>query len=149
MRRNFFKEKFFNEKGFILIETVFTAMILSFTAFIVVNGLEVAIRSERISVVKTNAVHLANARIAEIESFNENLNSFQFPSTSLTNEDLIYKNFFGINGTIQFQIDEKINSSSTNFVNVTIRVSWVVNGNENYSDGNNYEEVTKNIYFAQ
>ena len=137
-----------NNKGFIFIEVLFLTMIVSFAALLVVNALELAIRSDRMSAIRTAAIHLANARIAEIEEYNLARSSFQVPSdTLLTADDLIRENFFGISGTVRFNIDTKINESSTTKGNVTVTVSWTVNNNSSYgNDDNNYEEITKDIW---
>ena len=137
-----------NNKGFIFIEVLFLTMIVSFAALLVVNALELAIRSDRMSAIRTAAIHLANARIAEIEEYNLARSSFQVPSdTLLTADDLIRENFFGISGTVRFNINTKINESSTTKGNVTVTVSWTVNNNSSYgNDDNNYEEITKDIW---
>lgn len=140
-----------NEKGFIFIETIFLALIVSFTAIIILNGLDLAIRSNRVSVIRMNAIHLANARMAEIEEYNDSRTTFQLPAdTFLTDDDLIYKDFFGINGTLKFTFEEKLNTSNSNHGNVTVKVTWTVNGNSDYggSNGNNYEEITKDIWIT-
>ena len=141
-----------NEKGFIFIETLFLTLIVSFTAVIIFEGLDLAIRSNRSSVIRTNAIHLANARMSEIEEYNDDKATFQIPTnTFLTNDDLVYKDFFGINGTLQFTLEDKINTSSSNHGNVTVKVTWTVNGNSNYGGNNdkNYEDITKDIWIPK
>ena len=135
MRKKIFAKEILNERGFIFVETIFLAMILSFTAIIVVNGLEVAIKSNQNSAIRLAAIHLANARMAEIEADVE---------TNLNDEDLIIENFLG-NKTIQFVPEENF-SESTDHITVTVKVSWIVDGNENFSDGDNFETVTKKIF---
>ena len=141
-----------NEKGFIFIETIFLTLIVSFTAIIIFNGLNLAMKSNRISVIRMNAIHLASARIAEIEAHNRDKSSFQLPTnTFLTSDDLIYEDFFGIDGTLKFILEDKINTSASDHVNVTVRVTWAVNNNNEYGIGNdrNYEEITKDIWIVQ
>lgn len=140
-----------NEKGFIFIETIFLALIVSFTAIIILNGLDLAIRSNRVSVIRMNAIHLANARMAEIEEYVDKNSSFPPSSyTLLADSDLIYENFFGINGTVKFEV-EVLPSDMIKFEDngkVTVKVTWTVNGNSDYGGGsdNNYEEITKDIW---
>ena len=142
-----------NEKGFIFIETIFLAMIVSFTAIIIFNGLELAIKSNRISAIRMNAIHLANARMAEIEAFNDDRTTFQLPAqTFLADSDLFYDNFFGINETIKFKVEDKINSlSNDKHANVTVTVMWSVNGNKYgmTSEDNNNESITKDIWITK
>lgn len=136
-----------DNRGFIFIEVLFLTLILSFTTLLVCNALESAIKSNRIAAIKITAIHIANARIAEIEEYNLERTSFQMPSyTLLTYDDLTYKNFFGISGTVKFKVDTQINESSVDKGNVTVKVSWSVNNNNNYGNGNNYEEITKDIW---
>ena len=136
-----------DNRGFIFIEVLFLTLIVSFTAVIVVNTLESAIISNKMSAVRTAAIYIANARMAEIEEYNINCSSFQMPSyTLLTDDDLVRENFFGISGTLRFKVDTQINESSTVKGNVTVKVSWTVNNNSNYGNGNNYEEITKDIW---
>ena len=117
------------------------------------NGLELAIKSNRVSIIRMNALHLANAKMAEIEAHNEGKNSFEMPpDTFLTDEDLIYRDFFGINGTVTFNIGTEKNPSTEDHgnVKVTVKVTWNVDNN-NYggNNGNNYEEITKDIWIAK
>ena len=136
-----------DNRGFIFIEVLFLTLILSFTTLLVCNALESAIKSNRMSAIKIAAIHIANARIAEIEEYNLERTSFQMPSyTLLTDDDLTYENFFGISGTVKFRVDTQINESSADKGNVTVKVSWSVNNNNNYGNGNNYEEITKDIW---
>ena len=136
-----------DNRGFIFIEVLFLTLILSFTTLLVCNALESAIKSNRMSAIKIAAIHIANARIAEIEEYNLERTSFQIPSyTLLTDDDLTYENFFGISGTVKFRVDTQINESSADKGNVTVKVSWSVNNNNNYGNGNNYEEITKDIW---
>ena len=138
-----------NEKGFVFIEVIFLAMIVSFTAIIVFNGLELSIKSNRISAIRMNAIHLANARMAEIEAFNDERTSFQIPTqTFLNNEDLVYTNFFGINGTVKFAFEEKINPPfDDKHANVTVKVSWTVNSDKYgiTSEDNNNETTSAKV----
>lgn len=136
-----------DNRGFIFLEVLFLTLILSFTALLVCNALESAIISNRMSAIRIAAIHLANARMAEIEEYNFEKNSFQIPSTSLTNEDLVYKDFFGINGTIEFVIDNSyaVQDSNPTINEVTVTVKWIINGNENYGNATNEETVTKYI----
>ena len=135
-----------DNRGFIFIEVLFLTLILSFTTLLVCNALESAIKSNRMSAIKIAAIHIANARIAEIEEYNLERTSFQMPSyTLLTDDDLTYENFFGISGTVKFKVDTQINGSGADKGNVTVKVSWSVNNN-NYGNGNNYEEITKDIW---
>lgn len=137
-----------DNRGFIFVEVIFLALILSFTAILVVNHFETAIKSNRVSVIRMAAIHLANARMAEIEQYNFNKPSFQIPSeTFLTDRDLNYKNTFGITGDVKFSIESTVNTVSTYHGNVTVKVTWSVNGNTNYGNGNdnNFEEITKDI----
>ena len=136
-----------NDKGFIFIEVMFLTLIVSFTALLVFDALEAAIKSNRMSAIRIAAIHIANARMAEIEEYNLERSSFQMPSyTLLTDDDLIFDDFFGINGTVSFNIDTQINESTANKGNVTVKVSWTVNDNINYGNDNNYEEITKDIW---
>ena len=140
----------FNNRGFIFIEAIFLALILSFTAMLIINQLETAIKSNRMSMIREAAIYLANAKMSEIEEYNDKRSSFQLPTnTFLTDEDLIYKNFLGINDTIKFEIETIINTATTNHGNITVKVTWIVNDNENYGSGNNYEEITKDIWILQ
>lgn len=136
-----------DNRGIIFIEVLFLTLILSLTALMICNALETAIISNKMSAVRTAAIHIANARMAEIEEYNLNRDSFQMPSyTLLTDNDLTRENFFGINGTVKFKIDTRINESSANKGNVTVTVSWTVNDDNSYGNGNNYEEITKDIW---
>ena len=136
-----------DNRGFIFIEVLFLTMIVSFSTLMLFNAIETTITSNKMSAIRTAAMHIANARMSEIEEYNLERSSFQIPSyTLLTDEDLIHEDFFGINGTVKFKVDTQINESSTNKGNVTVRVSWTVNDNSNYGIGNNYEEITKDIW---
>lgn len=140
----------FNNKGFIFIETIFLALILSFTAMLILNQLEPSIKSNRMSMIREAAIYLANAKMSEIEEYNDKRSSFQLPTnTFLTYEDLTYKDFLGINDTIKFEIETITNTATANHGNITVKVTWIVNGNENYGTGNNYEEITKDIWILQ
>ena len=76
-----------DNRGFIFIEVLFLTLILSFTTLLVCNALETAIISNRISAVRTAAIHIANARMAEIEEYNIDRASFQMPSYTLITDD--------------------------------------------------------------
>lgn len=139
-----------DNRGIIFIEVLFLTLILSFTALMVCNALETAIISNRISAVRTAAIHIANARMAEIEEYNFGRTTFQMPPyTLLTDNDLTRENFFGISGTVKFKVNAQVNESSTDKGNVTVIVSWTVNNNSSYGNGNNYEEITKDIWIIQ
>ena len=136
-----------DNKGFIFIEVLFLTLILSFTTLMVYNSLESAIKSNKMSAIRIAAIHIANARMTEIEEYNINRTTFQMPAyTFLTDDDLICENFFGINGTVKFKIDTQINESSATKGNVTVIVSWTVNDNSSYGNGDNYEQITKDIW---
>ena len=142
----------FNDRGFIFIEVIFLALILSFTALLIFNKFETAIISNRSSVIRIAAINLANAKMSEIEEYNFKRTSFQLPSeTFLTDTDLNHKNRFGINGDINFTINTEVNTLSDNHANITVKVTWSVNGNTNYGtkNGNNYEEITKDIWITK
>ena len=131
-----------DNRGIIFIEVLFLTLILSLTALMICNALETAIISNKMSAVRTAAIHIANARMAEIEEYNSGSNTIQIPPTSLSNDDLIYNDFFGISGIVEFVIEvppPMINE-------VTVTVKWIVNGNENYGNTTNEEKVTKYIY---
>lgn len=113
-----------NQKGLIFIETIFLAMILSFTSMLVLDGLETTFKSSKASAIRMTAIHLANAKIAEFES-GENL---------LDDNDLTYENFFGIKGKVEFIIIPQTDS---------VTVKWIVNGNENFFDGDNFETIKR------
>ena len=141
-----------NEKGFIFIDAIFLTLIVSFMAVLILNGLDLAITSNRVSVIRMNAIHLANARMSEIEAYNDGRTSFQMPSdTYLSYEDLNYTDYFGISGTTRFNIETKMNTSSTDRANVTVVVTWTVNNNSKYDKSNNrnYEEITKDIWITK
>ncbi len=146
-----FKGKLFNSKGFIFIEAIFLTLIISFMAILILNGLETAVRSNRISAIRTAALHIANAQMSEVEeyiSMNKTTPSSDY--TLLTSEDLERQNFFGINGTLKFNVETQIQNSSlgSELCNVTIKVTWTVNDNEEYINGTdrNYEEIKKDIW---
>jgi len=143
-----------DNKGFIFVEVIFLALILSFTAILVVNHFETAIKSNRVSIIRMAAIHLANAKMAEIEQYNFDKPSFQIPSeTFLSDRDLNYKNTFGIKGDVKFSVGKPEvvveNKKEIIIYHVTIKVTWSVNGNTNYGNGNdnNFEEITKDIVF--
>ena len=136
----------YNNKGFIFIEVMFLTLILSFTAMMVYNALESAIKSNRMSAVRIAAIHIANAHMAEIEEFVDRNKSFPASSyTLLTDDDLIREDFFGISGTVYFNISTQINETANNG-NVTVKVSWTINDNSSYGNGDNYEEIIKDIW---
>lgn len=135
-----------DSKGFIFIEVLFLTLIVSFTAIMVVNALESAIISNRMSAIRIAAINIANARMAEIEEYNFGASTFQIPPTALTDEDLTYEEFFGISGAVKFEVAAKTLSSNANHGNVAVTVKWLVNGNENYGNGTNEETVTKDIW---
>ena len=136
-----------NNKGFIFIEVMFLTLILSFTAMMVFNTLESSIKSNRMSAIRLAAMHIANAHMAEIEEYVDSNKSFPASSyTLLTDDDLIRENFFGISGTVTFNINTQINESNANKGSVTVKVSWTINNNSSYGNGNNYEEITKDIW---
>ena len=144
----------FDSRGFIFVEVIFLALIVSFTAILVLNGLEVAIKSNRISAIRAQAINLANAQISIIEEYIEmNKTAPASSYTLLTNDDLIYEDFFGINGNVQFTIESNITSSTSSDVQkftATVKVSWAVNDNENYVNekGKNYEQLDKDIWIV-
>ena len=138
-----------NSKGFIFIEVLFLTLIVSFTALMIVNALESAVKSSNMSAIRTAAVYIANARMAEIEEYADSNKSLP-PSTYtlMTDSDFTYDNFFGINGTVKFAVDTKITLVSANQGVAVVTVTWTVNGN-NYgisNDDNNKETLTKNIW---
>ena len=136
-----------NNKGFVFIEVIFLTMILSFTALMVVNTLESAIKSNRMSAIRIAATQIANAHMAEIEEYVDSNKSFPASSyTLLTDDDLIHENFFGISGTVKFDINTQINVSTANKGSVTVKVSWTVNSDSHYGNDENYEEITKDIW---
>ena len=109
--------------------------------------MEKVIKSNKMSAIRTAAIYIANARMAEIEEYNLERSSFQIPSyTLLTDEELIHDDFFGINGTVRFKVNTQINESSIDKGNVTVTVTWTVNNNSSYDIGNNYEKITKDIW---
>lgn len=142
-----------DNRGFIFVETMLIALIVSFTAIMIINGLNTAIKSNRMSVVRIMAVHIANAHMSEIEEYIERNSAAPSSSyTLLDSDDLIYEDFFGIKGTTEFKISTDINTSILDGMknsDVTVRVSWNVNGNDDYGSGKdtNYEELTKSIWF--
>lgn len=120
-------------------------------AILILNGLETAVRSNRISAIRTAALHIANAQMSEVEeyiSMNKTTPSSDY--TLLTSEDLERQNFFGINGTLKFNVETQIQNSSlgSELCNVIIKVTWTVNDNEEYINGTdrNYEEIKKDIW---
>ncbi|MBR2179365.1 MAG: hypothetical protein IJ862_03080 [Selenomonadaceae bacterium] len=122
-------------------------MIVSFSTLMLFNAMEKVIKSNKMSAIRTAAIYIANARMAEIEEYNLERSSFQIPSyTLLTDEDLIHDEFFGINGTVRFKVNTQINESSIDKGNVTVTVTWTVNNNSSYDIGNNYEKITKDIW---
>lgn len=135
----------FNEKGFVFIETLFLALIVSFTAVIIFEGLDLAIRSNRVSVIRMNAIHLANARMSEIEEYvDRNKNFPPLSYTQLTDKDLIYEHFFGIDGIVKYNIS----NPEINGATVTIEVTWTVNDNYYGTKNNedNKEIIRKDIF---
>ena len=134
-----------DEKGFIFIETIFIAMVVSFTAILIFNGLEVAIKSNRTSAIRTQAIRLANSQIAIVENYVDQNKIFPSNSyTLLTADDLQYKNYFGINGTIKFNIDTEIKNPI-----VTVKVTWSLDDKDyGTQNENNYEELSKEIYIT-
>ena len=136
-----------DNRGFIFIEVLFVTMIVSFSTLMLFNAMEKVIKSNKMSAIRTAAIYIANARMAEIEEYNLERSSFQIPSyTLLTDEDLIHDEFFGINGTLRFKVNTQINESSIDKGNVTVTVTWTVNNNSSYDIGNNYEKITKDIW---
>lgn len=136
-----------DNRGFIFIEVLFVTMIVSFSTLMLFNAMEKVIKSNKMSAIRTAAIYIANARMAEIEEYNLERSSFQIPSyTLLTDEDLIHDEFFGINGTVRFKVNTQINESSIDKGNVTVTVTWTVNNNSSYDIGNNYEKITKDIW---
>ena len=134
-----------DNKGFIFIETIFIALIVSFTAILIFNGLNAAIKSNRISAIRTQAIRLANSQIAIVENYVDQNKIFPSNSyTLLTADDLQYENYFGINGTIKFNIDTEIKNPI-----VTVKVTWSVD-DKNYGtqNENNYERLSKEIYIT-
>ena len=136
----------FDNKGFIFIEVLFLTLIVSFTAIMIVKALESAIISNRMSALRIAAINIANARMAEIEEYNSGASKFQIPPTFLTKEDLTYEDFFGINGTVKFEVETDTLSSSADHGSVTVTVKWIVNDNMNYGTGDNEEKITKDIW---
>ena len=139
----------FDCKGFIFIEVLFLTLILSFTALMIVNFLETAMLSNRMSAIRNAAIYLANARMSEIEEYVDTNKKFPPSSyTILNDEDLTCENFFGINDNVKFEVDAQISGTASDKGNVTVKVTWTVGNNSSYGNGTNYEEIIKDIWIA-
>ena len=134
-----------NNKGFIFIEVIIIALVVSFTAMMIVNGLKTAIKSNQNSAIRTAAIHIANAQMSEIENYADINNHFPASSqTFLTDTDLNYDDCFGIDGSVKFEISqsnlETINNGNTCRVSITVK--WYIN--DVLSDDS--ETITKDIW---
>ena len=140
-----------NSNGFVLVEVVFLTLIVSFTAMLIVRGYKTTVLSNQNSALRTAALNVAQAQIAEIESRIYRDDNKELPiSFDLLDENfLIYEDFFGIKGKVKFIVNTTCTTLSDTpqikGYSINIKVYWQIN-NSNI-DNNIYEEINKNIWF--
>ena len=140
-----------NSNGFVLVEVVFLTLIVSLTAMLIVRGYKTAILSNQNSALRTAALNVAQAQIAEIESSIYSDENKELPASfNLLGDDfLIYEDFFGIKGKVKFIVDTTSetlsDTSQIKGYRIKVKVYWQIN-NSNI-DYNIYEEVNKDIWF--
>ena len=128
--------KFFcNERGFMLLSTIFVTLITAFAAMMILNGTK-KISNEN-SALKIIAVNLANEQFAYIEA-KENLSgSYNFLGDS---DDL--KNYYDSGDKIipvEFHVSSNISGVANNLYNVKVKVTW------NFDNADNEVEFEKTI----
>lgn len=111
-----------DSRGFILIETLILAMLVSVGAMIVMRGFHSAQRISRETAIKNAAIHFANARLAEAQYNANNLAAM----VSSSSERL--ENMLGGEGdeglTVEFDIKTSVGGAEVT-VEVTPRVNNV------------------------
>ena len=102
-----------NSGGFVFIETILITILLSAAAMMVMHGFHSARRSSQETAIETAALHLANARLAELQYQAATGNSVPNP----TEGDITADNLLDM--TIVFNV-----RSSVSGKHATVTVSW-------------------------
>ena len=111
-----------NSGGFVFLETILITILLSAAAMMIINGFHSAQKISQETAIKTAAIHLANARIAELQ--------YQFATGSVVDDvtegDIIVENLLEM--TLTFNV-----SSSVNGNHAVVTVRWTFDGVEENS----------------
>ena len=102
--------------GFIFIETLLIAMLLSMAALLVMRGFQSAHKINHDMAVKTAGLHLANGRLAEIRQAIAKGETPSMEPTTETFDNLLGKEYDG-GMTVQFEI---VSTVSGNHYTVTV-----------------------------
>ena len=108
----------FNNGGFVFIEAIFLSIILAISAMLIINGFHSAQKAGRETAIRTAAIHLANAQIAELQylaSKNE-LHAGNYAWLGEADAPR-FDNFFGM--TIEFDVETTVNNNHAKVI-----VSW-------------------------
>lgn len=118
--------KILNERGFMLLQVVFLAMITSIVAMIFLNG--VMQTKNRNATLRLTAIHLANEQIAELES-RAALGILPVGSVSWlgVDDDLTTYNS-GAKEPVKFDVKTNVANFSDNAAlkKVTVKVEWKI-----------------------
>ena len=123
--------KILNERGFMLLQVVFLAMITSIVAMIFLNGVMQV--KNRNATLRLTAIHLANEQIAESES---RAAQGILPDGSISwlgvDDDLTTYNS-GAKEPVKFDVKTNVENFSDNAAlkKITVKVEWKV-GEENF-----------------
>lgn len=105
-----------NQRGFMLLSTVFLTLILSFTAMLTLQAMTRVKNGDQS--LKLHAINLANEQLAIIESGS----NIEIPADDLKSYGLYEKN--SEKPPVEFQVTTNINSVNENLREVEVIVTW-------------------------
>ena len=106
-----------NSGGFVFLETLLITMLLAAAAMLIMSGFHSAQRISRETAIRTAAIHLANARLAELLYQAATGNSVPNPTEGdITADDIL-------DMSIEFRV-----ASSLGGNHATVTVSWTFDG---------------------
>lgn len=136
------KKFFCNERGFMLLSTIFVTLITALVAMMVLNGTKKI--SNQNAALKIIAVHLANEQFAYIENLaaqgNLSVGNYNF----LGNADDL-KNYYDNGNKItptEFQVTADISGGENNLYGVKVKVTWNFDNRDNEIE---FEKVIRKI----
>lgn len=132
---------FCNERGFMLMSTIFVMMITAFMAMMILNGTKKV--SNQKSALKIIAVNLADEQFAYIES---DFAQGKIPASNFLGDAEDLKNFYD-NGNkenipVEFQVITNISGGENNLYTVKVKVTWNFDNIDNEVE---FEKVIRKI----
>lgn len=123
-------KKIFDERGFMLLQTVFLTLIVSFAGMIILNGMK---KSEnQNATLRIIALHLAEEQFAELESRADKGEIFagSFPFLGVQDDLKNYYDFgdekkINSQREINFKVTTNISGLSENLFKAEVKVTWI------------------------